>query len=79
MGVTSEPPTVAGEYNRPRSQVRKLEKHYGPGTFVNYQVRRTFADRSSALDYENLFLERFKRLYGEYPGETLPGGNRTNR
>ena len=60
-------------------QVRKLEKHYGSDVDVEYRVRKRFANRSDALDYENVFLERFKRLYGEYPGEQLPGGNRTNR
>jgi RHS repeat-associated protein len=79
VGVTSEPPTGAGQYDRPRSQVRELQKHYGPGVEVEYRVRKEFSNRSDALDYENVFLERFKRLYGEYPGETLPGGNRTNR
>jgi len=79
VGISSAPTTAAGEYTRPAGQVRKLEKLYGPKAEVEYRVRNEFENRSEGLDYENLFLERFKRLYGEYPGETLPGGNRTNR
>ncbi|MBP9154718.1 MAG: RHS domain-containing protein [Xanthomonadales bacterium] len=79
VGISSEPPTSSGDYTRPMGQVRKLEKHYGSDVDVEYRVRKRFANRSDALDYENVFLERFKRLYGEYPGEQLPGGNRTNR
>ena len=78
VGITSIPPDGAGVYERPEYQARKLRELYGPSVDVRYQVRRVFDNRSEALDYERAFLERFKRIYGEYPGETLPGGNRTN-
>jgi len=46
-----------------------LREISGPDTRVDYGVRHTFLDRASAMDYENAFLDRFKRLYGQYPSE----------
>jgi hypothetical protein len=79
VGISSVPPTAAGDYPRPSSQVRELAKTYDQDAQIKYNVRRMFQNRTSALDYERAFLDRFLRLYGQYPGEGLPGGNKTNR
>ena len=69
VGVSSLPPNSAGDYSRPRAQVRELEDIYREDTLVDYRVRRTFPDRASALDYETRFLDRFKRfLHRVAPG-----------
>ncbi len=79
VGISSLPRTSSGNFTRPLTQVQELETAYGNSAQVEYRVRREFPDRALALDYEKTFLERFKRLYGQYPGEGLPGGNKTNR
>jgi RHS repeat-associated protein len=79
VGVSSVPPTGTGRYPRPADQVRELRELYGPEVDIRYRVLREYSERAPALDFEKGFLDRFKRLYGQYPGEGLPGGNVTNR
>jgi len=58
---------------RAEQQVRKLNREVGPGHSA--EIRKTFADKRSARDYETRLIERYRRMFGE---DSLPG-NKTNR
>ena len=58
---------------RGEQQARRLTRETGAA--YKSDIRKKFADKASAREYETPVIERFRRRYGE---DTLPG-NKTNR
>lgn len=78
-GISSGNKKQDGTLSRSSKQVDKIENTDPNAGRVEDVIRKSFPNRDEALKYERSVLDRYKRRYGEYPGQGLPGGNKTNR
>lgn len=62
-----------GKSKRAEQQARKLNREVGPGHET--EIRKTFANKDAARNYETKLIDRYRRMYG---ADKLPG-NKTNR
>ena len=73
IGESARGLNAQGASIRAEQQARSLTRE--TGDVYTTEIRRTFADKASAREYETRVIERFRRIFGD---DKLPG-NLTNR